>query len=137
LITRWSRDAHRTVFLCTHNLVEAQRLCDRIGVMEQGRLIAIGKTAELARSAGLSVRLEIEVAADGLSAAQQVIQTRFAGISVMTENSRLYLTGSRYDQIPDIIAALVTAQVRIYRVDQQEASLEDIYFALHQKEVSV
>jgi len=133
LITRWSREAHRTVFLCTHNLVEAQRLCDRIGVMEQGRLIAIGKTSELAQSAGLSIHLEIEVAEDDIPLAQRIIQSQFTTIHSMTENSRLYLTGSRHEQIPAIITALATENVRIYSVEQQEASLEDIYFALHQK----
>src|SRR5512133_599418 len=42
LVTRLSRDMKRTVFLCTHNLVEAQLLCDRVAVLEHGRLLAIG-----------------------------------------------------------------------------------------------
>ncbi len=133
LITRWSRDAQRTVFLCTHNLVEAQRLCDRIGVMEHGRLIAIGQTAELARTVGLNIRLEIEVAANDVGAARQVVQKHFTDPQVKAEENKLYLTGSRQDQIPEIIARLVEAQIRIFGVTQQEASLEDIYFALHQK----
>jgi ABC-2 type transport system ATP-binding protein len=104
--------------------------------MEHGRLIAIGKTAELARTAGLSIRLEIEVAVDDITTAQQTIRAQFTGLTSIIENNRLYVTGSVHDQIPQIVAALVTANVRIYRVDQQEASLEDIYFALHQKEAA-
>ena len=38
-----------TVFLTTHNLVEAERLCDRVGVMEHGQLVALGKPHDLAR----------------------------------------------------------------------------------------
>ena len=49
LIENLSREQGRTVFLCTHNLVEAQKLCDRVAVMEHGRLVAQGTPAELAR----------------------------------------------------------------------------------------
>src|SRR5690606_2964516 len=61
MIIRLSREEGRTIFLCTHNLAEAQRLFNRIGVMERGRLIALGKTDELAHEAGLTIGLEIEV----------------------------------------------------------------------------
>ena len=49
LIGRLAREERRTVFLCTHNLVEAQRLCDRVAVLEHGRLAALGTPGELAR----------------------------------------------------------------------------------------
>ena len=42
LIANLAEEKGRTVFLCTHNLVEAQKLCDRVAVMEHGRLVAIG-----------------------------------------------------------------------------------------------
>jgi len=62
LITRLSREQGRTVFMCTHNLAEAQALCDRVGVMENGRLLAIGAPAELMQQMQKALRLELEVA---------------------------------------------------------------------------
>ena len=41
------RDEGRTVVLCTHHLVEAEALCDRVGVLAKGRLIALGTVREL------------------------------------------------------------------------------------------
>ena len=49
LITHLSHDEERTVFLCTHNLDEAQKLCDRVAVLEHGTLVALGTPEELAR----------------------------------------------------------------------------------------
>ena len=49
LVETLARREGSTVFLCTHNLVEAQKLCDRVAVMEQGRLVALGTPAELTR----------------------------------------------------------------------------------------
>jgi ABC-2 type transport system ATP-binding protein len=50
LIAQLSHREGRTVFLCTHNLDEAQRLCDRVAVMNQGRLLAVGSPAEVSRT---------------------------------------------------------------------------------------
>ena len=49
LIERMARREGCTVFMCTHNLVEAQRLCDRVAILEHGRLVALGTPAELTR----------------------------------------------------------------------------------------
>ncbi len=133
MIARLSHEEGRTIFLCTHNLPEAQRLCDRIGVMEKGRLIAIGKTDELAREAGLTIGLEIETAPADLQRSADLLQNHFAPLRVKQDNQHLVITGARHDQIPAVIAALVNAGIPIFRVTPQDASLEDIYFALQGK----
>lgn len=133
MITRLSREEGRTIFLCTHNLPEAQRLCDRIGVMEHGRLIAIGKTDELARKAGLTIGLEIETIPADLSRAADLLRNRFVPLRINTENQHLVIAGAQRDSIPELVAVLVNAGIPIFRVTPQDASLEDIYFALQGK----
>ena len=59
LITHLSKEEGRTVFLCTHNLVEAQQLCDRVAVLEHGRLIALGTPGELIRQLEQGLRLMV------------------------------------------------------------------------------
>lgn len=41
------------------------------------------------------------------------------------------VAGIRRDQIPDILAALIAENIRVYRVEHDEPTLEDVYFALH------
>lgn len=131
LICRLSREEKRTVFLCTHNLVEAQNLCDRVGVLEHGRLVAIGTPAELAEKLGRSLRLEIEVALQDQAVVLDILQ-RARGIGTPTkEDGVISVAGADREAIPDLVASLVAAGVRIYRVMPQEPSLEDVYFALH------
>ena len=62
LIERMARREGCTVFLCTHNLVEAQKLCDRVAILEHGRLVALGTPAELTRQYVRRLDVEIEVA---------------------------------------------------------------------------
>ena len=131
LIARLSREGGRTVFLCTHNLAEAQELCDRVAVLQQGRLLALGTPAELARRLVRSLRLEIEVASEGVPAALEVLRAALGTTDLAHQEGRITLQGADQEQVPEMVAALVGAGVRIYRVVPQEPSLEDVYFALH------
>ncbi len=124
----------RTVFINTHNLVEAQRLCDRVGVMEHGRLVAIGTPHELARRLVHTMSVELELAPGSAPQAVQALQA-LPGAPIQASagqrNGTLVVSGAEREAIPDLVAALVTAGVRIYQVTPQEPTLEDVYFALH------
>ena len=134
LINQLSHEEKHTVLLCTHNLIEAQNLCDRVAVLEHGRLVALGTPHELARQLGRSQRLEIEVAPEGLPAALEVLRTRLGVAEPAQADGTLTVVGADREAIPDLVAALVAAGVRVYRVTPQEPSLEDVYFALHGEE---
>ena len=130
MITRLSRQEQRTVFLCTHNLAEAQKLCARVAVLKQGRLVALGTPVELASKLGRSQRLEIEVALEGVSTTLDVLQHTGGTTNPTEEGGVISVVGAEREVIPDLVASLVGAGVRIYRVTPQEPSLEDVYFAL-------
>jgi ABC-2 type transport system ATP-binding protein len=134
LILQLSHEEKHTVFLCTHNLIEAQNLCDRVAVLEHGKLVAIGTPHELARQLGRRQRLEIEIEPEGLPAALQVVQTKLGLAEPERKNGTLTVTGANRESVPGLIAALVSAGVEIYRVTPQEPTLEDVYFALHGEE---
>src|SRR5258708_15660431 len=56
------RDAKRSILLTTHYIEEAERLCDRVAIMDQGKIIAMGTPREIqARTMGQS-RIEIRTA---------------------------------------------------------------------------
>lgn len=132
LIQHQSRSEGHTVFLCTHNLPEAQRVCDRVAVLEHGRMVVLGAPAALGRQIGLPVRFEIETAPEDTAAAQAVLRERAGLKQVSVEGSVICAQGADRDAIPDMLAALVRAGVRVYRVAPLEASLEDVYFAIHE-----
>lgn len=136
LILHSARAGH-TVFINTHNLVEAQRVCDRVGVMEQGRLVAVGAPHDLARQLMRALDVEIEVAAEDMVTAERTLVAR-PGLSCAAQRRGVLLvSGAERAAIPDLLAALVAAEVRIYQVTPQEPTLEDVYFALHRnREVS-
>lgn len=131
LIARMSREENRTVFICTHNLAEAQRLCHRVAVLEKGKLLALGTPPELAKKLGQRLGLEIEVEPADLHTALETIRRVTGKDDLQSEIDQVVVPGIAHRAIPDLIGALSAAGVRVYRVTPQEPSLEDIYFALH------
>jgi ABC-2 type transport system ATP-binding protein len=103
----------RTIVLCTHNLPEAERLCDRVYVLEQGRVIAAGAPSELA--GGVRVTLDVD---DAHRARADEIAATF-GEAIPRE------------RIPALVRALVEADVDVYGVSQAPRSLESVYLSLH------
>ena len=132
LIRHLSQSERRTVFLCTHNLVEAQRLCDRVAVLAQGKLLAQGTPAELGARLGRRQRVRIRVGAAQTAAAVEALQEMGEGIGVepLDEEGGIRVFGVGHDGIPALVARLVACDLHIYRVAEEEVSLEDVYFAL-------
>ena len=130
LVDGFRRDRRRTVVLTTHNLVEAQRLCDRVMIMEHGRALAIGTPAELARTVVASRIVDIVVPAEQRDAA--VLALREAGLGdVAAGPDGLSFRVDDRNAIPTAVALLARAGVPIYRVAEREPDLETAYFALH------
>ena len=127
-----ARTRGRTVVLCTHNLVEAQALSDRVAVLGGGSLLALGTPAELARR--MSPRLEVSIEVEP---AQQDSATRtiaaLDGLTVAAERQGvLRVGGIARDRVPELNARLVGAGVSVFRLEPHEPSLTDAYFALQQ-----
>ena len=129
-VRAWSRERSRTVVICTHNLAEAQALCDRVAVLARGRLLAAGPPAELARQIGLRgvVRVVVEPAQrdDALRVAAAL-----PDVAVEADGVDALVARGGDDLAPALAAALVAEGVRLRALVPAEASLEDVYFALH------
>lgn len=139
LIECMARREKRTVFLCTHNLVEAQKLCDRVAVLEHGRLVASGTPAELTRQYVRRLDVDIEVHEEQTEAALQILRDlpRLVVSEPLRTNGALTATLAGHEAIPDLLEVLVHQKIRVYRIAAQEANLEQVYFTLHGEEESL
>jgi ABC-2 type transport system ATP-binding protein len=133
LVENLARREGCTVFICTHNLVEAQRLCDRVAVMEHGCLAALGTPSELARQYVKRLDVDLEVDPAQMDLALQTLR-QFPQLVIgppKQEKDTLILTLSGWESIPELLSILVQHGLRVYRLAPQEADLEEVYFALH------
>ncbi len=129
LIVQVSRNEGKTVLLATHNLHDAQRLCDRVAVLEQGRIVALGTPRELAHQTHTSIKVEIEVADGQAERARALLD----GVVDEISGDKLVLKNVAYTSIPEVVAKLVGAQIAVYSVVPLEPSLEDVYFTLQKR----
>jgi len=132
LIEELSHKEGRTVFLCTHNLVEAQRLCDRVGVINKGRLLAEGTPAELSTRLWRGNWVQVELG-EGQAAAM-LTRLRGAGgvLELQIDGKSLEAHLDDAGRTPALVGAIVAAGGEIYRVTPREHSLEEIYFELQE-----
>jgi ABC-2 type transport system ATP-binding protein len=133
LIERMARRENRTVFLCTHNLVEAQKLCNRVAVLEHGQLVALGTPAELTRQYVRRLDVEIEVAEEQVPATLNVLKSlpELVAGDPSKPNGAIVVAINQRESIPDVLNCLLQNHIRVYRIAPQEANLEQVYFNLH------
>lgn len=118
----------RTIFLCTHNLDEADRLCDRIAVFKQ-RLIRVDSPARL-RAAVFGRTIEFRLRGLTPAMTDSLKQFEFAR-SVEVDNGALRVGLDDPDsQNPLIVKALVEAGAEVQYVSEVRHSLEDVYLSL-------
>jgi ABC-2 type transport system ATP-binding protein len=131
-VRQMARTRGRTVVLCTHNLVEAQALSDRVAVLGGGSLLALGTPAQLSQR--MAPRLEVSIEIDPARHVDAVtLLSGLEGLSVESERGGvLRVGGIPRDRVPDVAARLVSAGVPLYRLEPHEPSLADAYFALQQ-----
>ena len=124
------RDAGRSIVVCTHNLDEAERLCDRIGIM-RGTLLQVDTPARLRRRNGTaSVRVELvgarrpESFLDLLGTLPYVEGARASNGSLFVE------VGDPRGDNPELVRTLVDAGARIVGVAEEAVTLEQVYLDL-------
>ena len=122
------RKTGSTIFLTTHYLEEAERLCDRVAIMDGGRLLACGTPSELVRSAGASTTVDITVKEpnQGTERALRGVPGVLS-VDCQSDGYRVSTTGGQSS-----VAALVpaAAEAVIAGIRVREASLEDVFITL-------
>ncbi len=114
-----------TVVLTTHYMAEAERLADRVGLLADGRLVALGSPAELLERHGGTDRLVVEV--DDEEAATRALER--AGYHVLPDERHLAV-GVGPGEIPAVVETLGDAGVDHERLTWRQPGLEDVYLAL-------
>ena len=121
-----------TIFLTTHNLSEAERLCAQIGVIRKGRLVAVGHPGALRRQAA---GLRVEVRGSGFSATLVDELRARPEIAEVTQLGGTLLLDLAHDaSMAPVVTRLVASGAQVEEVRKQEATLEDAYLALMREE---
>jgi ABC-2 type transport system ATP-binding protein len=129
LIERF-RHAGRTILLTTHYMDEAERLCDRVAIMDHGKVIAQGAPRELIASIGVEHLVEFS-AGDGTPVDLRLLE-RLEGVSaVQSENGTVCLQVTQLHRaVPALLDELGRQGVPLTELRTHSPTLEDVFVAL-------
>lgn len=127
LILSLSQKSGQTFFINSHNLAEVQRICDRIAIIDEGKILITGKTAELREKLQAQQEFRIRVAGN-LSEAEAIAKSTDYVESVHTEvDSLLVVINDPINNNSKLMRTLLDAGVKIVEFAEEEATLEDLY----------
>ena len=111
------------VFLNSHLLSEVEQICDRLAVVDHGRVIATGTMAQILGQDGA-----VRVRATGLSAASR---TGLGGFGTLEDEGEwLTFRGLNPDRVPELVDEIVRQGGRVYAVEPRHETLEDRFLQL-------
>jgi ABC-2 type transport system ATP-binding protein len=110
------------VFLNSHLLSEVEQVCDRVAVVDQGRVIASGTMDQLLSGSAVRVRVT------GLEAASRAKLAAFGPLD--EEGDQLTFTALAPDRVPELVSQIVAMGGRVYEVAPRHQTLEDRFLQL-------
>ncbi len=119
-----------TVFVCTHNLAEAEHFCTRFVFLDKGRVVESGTLAELEEKYEGSVILRIEYRGDITAALPKEAACKPLLGNAAYDSAQLTVATKK--QVPAVIRTLAE-KVDLYRVEQTNSGLESLYFEIRRQ----
>ena len=135
LIETLSQERNITVFLSSHQLVEVQRVCDRVGIMSRGKLVIEGDVASLTEQ---DEQGGYEVHAEAAGVGEEAMEALRAlpGVTAVERHGAAITVSSTQDVRPGVASALVGAGAEVLEVRSRNRTLEDLYLRYFQPEES-
>jgi ABC-2 type transport system ATP-binding protein len=122
------RDGGGTILLTTHYMEEATRLCDRVAIMDHGKVIALGTPADLIESLGADQVIEFSVT----NALSGESLTNLPAVTNLHKRGEVYaLTVSEIGvALPALLAEIKRQQSELVTLTTHQATLEDVFVSL-------
>jgi ABC-2 type transport system ATP-binding protein len=121
-----------SIFMATHNMAEAEKLCHQVAIIRQGNLLAIGNPNELRKQTGGS---QVEVIGTGFTEdLVNVIRARPEVSTVEKSKNRVAIQFTKEIDTAPLVSLLVSEGVQVEEVTKVKASLEDVFLTLMAEE---
>jgi ABC-2 type transport system ATP-binding protein len=128
--------AGQTVMLTTHYMEEADQLCDRVAIMDHGKVLALDTPANLKKSTGSDTIVTIKVAAKAEELAENLKRDIDAIVGTrITDNTLFVDMRSTERLVPRVVASAETSNIEILDLAVAEPTLETVFINLTGKEL--
>jgi ABC-2 type transport system ATP-binding protein len=122
----------KTVFLTTHFMEEAERLCDRVAIVDHGKIVALDSPQNLVDSLGDESRVVFEVN----QPMDHALLSSLPGITRVEKiGERILVYGRKEGLMGRVVNALEAASIPYNNIHSEQPSLEDVFLKLTGKEI--
>ena len=126
------REKGKTIFLTTHYMEEAERLCDRVAIMDHGKIMALDTPQNLIRNISKETRLIFNVIGnlqlDTLKNIESISKYEKSG-------DKIIVYGHDKRMVKDTVNFLVNNNIDFHDLKTEQATLEDVFLTLTGKEI--
>jgi ABC-2 type transport system ATP-binding protein len=132
-VKRWvTTSPQKTVLLTTHIMAEADQLCDRVAIIDRGKILACDTPSALRRALQRDAifRLQLSYMPDGSATVCQIAGVRQCVSRHLDEHTELSLILDAEDVLAQVIGALGAQGVRLLSLEKREPTLEDVFMQL-------
>jgi ABC-2 type transport system ATP-binding protein len=147
-LVREMREQGTTIFLTTHYMDEAERLCDRVGIIDQGRMIAMDTPQQLVKQLGMATRITFQINGHsrlgnkngGVRVSNTDFDPKKVGVlegvqKVEREGDQVNVYGQGEQLIGAVVNTLETGGVAFHNLRTEQANLEDVFLSLTGREI--
>jgi ABC-2 type transport system ATP-binding protein len=124
------RDRGKTVYLTTHFMEEAQNLCDRVAILDHGKIVALDTPENLIDQVGMGERVIFNL--DG-ALPERFISQLPQGAMVTREDERIIITGEPAragELVGEVVRSLTELQIHFHDLRSEQANLEDVFLKM-------
>ena len=121
----------RTIMLTTHYMDEAEILCDRVAIVDHGKVIALGTPRELIGSLGAEHVVDFAVAGDGAALDEETMR-QISGVRTVRRSNVGYelQVGELHRTLPALLSLVSERKLELSQLTTHSATLEDVFVSL-------
>jgi len=133
-LVREVRSNGKTILLTTHFMEEAERLCDRVAILDHGRIVALDTPAALIHNLGTEERVVFSVEA-GLPAAFEKALSGASRVEVQGERVVVHGSSNQVPLVSEVVTQLTKQGIQFHDLRTEQSTLEDVFLKLTGREI--
>ncbi len=139
LLVKLAHKEKKTIMITTHNMYEAEMICDRIAIISEGKIAGIGTPTELKKKVAEMIPIEITLAGKTVNEHEEltnIIQKKTGLKTLLKTDKENYIfhvltTPEKEEEtVAELLSIISSAGYRIKRIQVMEPSLEDVFIKL-------
>jgi ABC-2 type transport system ATP-binding protein len=128
-ILKLKEEYNMTIFMTTHYLEEADAYCDRIAIIDKGRILKIGAPSELKESLGGGV-IAIQIASN-VDEAVKVISQLDGVLDIKSDKEKIRIKAKNINNLtPELLRSLFEKGIKVTKLEMSEPTLDEVYLEL-------